>query len=502
MDVYLKQRKASFPAVADQTQPYIVLQWDNWNDYDYYTTFVAYICSDTSKGEIFTLGEVKIMSKGQKKNESTFSPNLVGPIRIPSLAPYVCSLGCEMDYYNRLAEFPEQELALDFLRSMNDAATDSAIRTEFQDDDCFKVSLLRSHSARVALDEAGKLFGITTNLVSDFVVEASLPKAQSPHKFHFDFRPKDGLPHRVHAMVGQNGVGKTQIMARIAMLMSRFSKKSQKEGTSTLETEGTLSPVPSIYNVVAISFSAFDEFERPTVRQGDEFRYSYCGLRSQRGRLLSEDDLLENIRRIIKEELDETKKNILADVLGQIIKVEDLRSFIFDPEKHRTLYDRLSAGQRIALNAILHSMAKIEPRTLILFDEPELHLHPQLLTTMLASLFDILEHYDSFAIIATHSPIVIQQLPSSCVHIVLRDRFLPSVIGLKNELFGENLSDITRQVFLSTESDRDFRNSLDKLLERHNFDVEKVESLFDGRLGLSAQIYLASRKEALARRNT
>jgi predicted ATPase len=299
-------------------------------------------------------------------------------------------------------------------------------------------------------------------------------------------------------MVGLNGVGKTQVMARLAMLMSRFSKKNEKEKTSTLETEGALSPVPSIYNVVAISFSAFDEFERPTILQGEKFRYSYCGLRSQRGRLLSEDDLLENIRRIVTDELDDGKRLVLAEALTQIIRVENIQSFVNDPEGHRTLYERLSAGQRIALNALCHTLAKLEPRTLVLFDEPELHLHPQLLTTMMSAFMDLLKLYDSFAVVATHSPIVIQQIPSRCVHIVRRDRMKPMVLKPRFEAFGETLTEITRQVFTSTESDRDYKTTLDVLLKDNGNDVERVEAIFDGKLSMNARIYLESRRESTA----
>ena len=93
--------------------------------------------------------------------------------------------------------------------------------------------------------------------------------------------------------------------------------------------------------------------------------------------------------------------------------MDDLDAFIDEPELNRALYERLSAGQRLALNCIFHILSKIEPRTLILFDEPELHLHPQLLTGLLHALGEILDSQDSFAIIATHSPIVMAYPDSS-----------------------------------------------------------------------------------------
>ena len=497
MQIFLKQRSSVFVAPVDVIYPYIILQWDNWNDFSYSTFFVASIVQSATLGHKINVGGVKIQKLKQTKADYSFARDLVGPFELADFDVLYCSLGASMSYYEALRDLDDTGLAIRYLKAMCDAAFDIEIRNAFQDDDCFQISLLRESEARRALDEGGKLFGIDTNLVNSFSAEIKLPGANAPHVFDFDFSPFRGLPHRLHALVGLNGVGKTQVMARLAMLMSRFSRKTEKEGRSTLETEGSLSTIPSIYNVVAISFSAFDEFERPTTLQGEKFRYSYCGLRSHRGRLLTEDDLLENIRRIVTDELDEEKRSILASVLTQIIRVDNIQSFVEDHEGHKHLYERLSAGQRIALNALCHTLAKLEPRTLVLFDEPELHLHPQLLATMTTAFSDLLNRYDSFAILATHSPIVIQQIPSKCVHIVRRDRMTPMVLKPRFESFGETITEITRNVFLSTESDRDYRNTLDRLLLENNYDLDAVEEIFENKLSMNARVYLESRRTSV-----
>ncbi|WP_164584517.1 AAA family ATPase, partial [Pseudomonas viridiflava] len=104
--------------------------------------------------------------------------------------------------------------------------------------------------------------------------------------------------------------------------------------------------------------------------------------------------------------LPHEKRELLKKVLGNLVRVDDLETFIDEPENNESMYERLSAGQRLALNCVFHILSKIDRRTLILFDEPELHLHPQLLTGLLNTLSEILESQDSFAIIATHSPLV------------------------------------------------------------------------------------------------
>ncbi|USN56073.1 MAG: AAA family ATPase [Candidatus Peribacteria bacterium] len=58
------------------------------------------------------------------------------------------------------------------------------------------------------------------------------------------------------------------------------------------------------------------------------------------------------------------------------------------------------------------------PNSLLLFDEPETHLHPNMIFRLMKVLNKILETYDSYAIIATHSAIVIQQIPSKHVMVL------------------------------------------------------------------------------------
>ncbi|WP_332776344.1 AAA family ATPase [Polaromonas sp.] len=403
----------------------------------------------------------------------------------------VCSLSSSKKYYDTLATL-EKTLARDVLSSLRDAAYLPEVRQKFQSEQCFKVSLLRDSTARELLDSAGTRFGTQRQLIGQFSTKILLDGASAPHKFEFDFLPRGSVPRRIHSIVGLNGVGKTQVMARLAMLLSRFSNQATNDNRSTLQSEDALDPVPSIYTVVAVSFSAFDEFERPTQAQGEEFKYSYCGLQGDGGLLKSKEDLLNDIRTMISAEMPPEKRALLKSVLGNLVRVNDLDEFVDQPQLHASLYERLSAGQRLALNCICHILAKIGPRTLVLFDEPELHLHPQLLTGLLSSLAEILANQDSFAIVATHSPLVIQQLPKECVHVIRRDRMTPMVLQPTFQTFGESISEITRFVFASTESDRDYRAVLDNMFAAAGGDIDQVRQLFDGQLSLNADIYLES----------
>jgi ABC-type transport system involved in cytochrome c biogenesis ATPase subunit len=492
MNVYICNRFFS-GAPSDAPYPHILLARDNWNDYLYYTLFrVQLVLSSESHIE---LDQLKIMKDGQAEGPENqpFADLPAGALIPQTLLKSICSLSSEKKYYAGLAKIG-LELARDVLTTLNDASFLPEARHRFQGQQCFQVSLLRDSIARVLLDDAGIPFGAEQQLINAFTAKVLLDGASAPHEFHFDFHSNQGAPRRVQSIVGLNGVGKTQVMARLAMLMSRFSKQAIKEKRSTLQSNDGISPVPSIYGVVAVSFSAFDEFERPTQLQGEKFKYSYCGLQHHRGRLKNKEDLLEEIKTTLTS-LPIGKRDLLKKVLGDLVRVDDLDAFIDEPEENRNLYERLSAGQRLALNCVFHILSKIDRRTLILFDEPELHLHPQLLTALLNTLREILESQDSFAIIATHSPLVIQQLPMECVHVLRRDRMTPMVLKPTFQTFGESLSELTKFVFSSTEADRGYRSVLDRMYREANQDVEAVRAIFSGQLSLSADIYLESLRE-------
>lgn len=490
MDLFIRDRRSRTP-LSDPSYPCVVLERDDWNDYAYYTQFGVQL--RLSPDETVDLHGVKVMQAGQLEGFANRPFNAVSSEhRVPKeMLGAICSLASSEKYYDSLAAL-DIDIARSVLSSLRDAAYLPDVRNAFQYEQCFKVSLLRETSARQLLDSAGARFGTARQMTSRFAARIRLDGASSPHEFDFDFEPRGSVPRRVHSIVGLNGVGKTQVMAKLAMLLSRFSKKAIKDKRSTLQSEDVLDPSPSIYTVVAVSFSAFDEFERPTLKQGEKFKYSYCGLQTQSGRLKSKEDLLNDIQTMVSAEMAPEKRALLKNVLGNLVRVADIDEFVDHPKLHAVLYERLSAGQRLALNCICHILARIEPRTLILFDEPELHLHPQLLTGLLSSLAEILVSQDSFAIIATHSPLVIQQLPKECVHVIRRDRMTPMVLRPTFQTFGESISEITRFVFASTEADRDYRSVLDRMFAEEKGDIDKVRQLFGGQLSLNADIYLES----------
>jgi predicted ATP-dependent endonuclease of OLD family len=82
-----------------------------------------------------------------------------------------------------------------------------------------------------------------------------------------------------------------------------------------------------------------------------------------------------------------------------------------------------------------------------LLDEPEAHLHPPLLSAFIRALSDLLVNRNGVAIIATHSPVVLQEVPKICVWKIWRNGREVVVERPEIETFAENVGILTRKVF-------------------------------------------------------
>lgn len=433
------------------------------------------------------LGGVKIGRRGYTTNDPAMRVALSG-VR-PGFDEEWFSLGQSKSYYDDLAEQPAP-LRQAFAAAMRDIPILQIPLPALEEEDVYRISLLRSSRALEALDYAWLLFGGAVDLTASFEFRTRIAPA-GDHVVPFDFAPRSGLPHRINVLVGVNGVGKTQLMARLAVALAHFEEEEEAQAREdkgeSFEDAGLLTPRPSFYGLVAVSFSAFDDFAIPTPNDSDKLRYAYCGIRKPAGGMLDEEELARRIPRAIKK-MDEPQTRLFQASLDLL-----LPSLGGELPNGNAFYKKMSAGQRIVLNIICDLILNLQRRSLVLLDEPETHLHPQLLTTLMTVVNVLLDTLDCFAIVATHSPIVVQQVLASRVHVIQRvDPGPPIIRNPPSETFGENLSEIVRLVFDAVETDRDYQDVLDRLLGENDGDPNQVAALFENGLGLNASLYLDS----------
>jgi hypothetical protein len=281
--------------------------------------------------------------------------------------------------------------------------------------------------------------------------------------------------------------------------------------------------------IVSISYSAFDSFRVPgiAIRDREQIakdldegsgRFVFCGLRDMVREIRAELRLSEKSRNFVKDrsrrtllkpiarlaqEYDRTVRRVvernrvaLAQAALQALykepsfkEVEPVLNVAFAGGDTISEFLEWGTGLKIGVQVVLNLAAYTEPRSLILFDEPESHLHPPLLAALMHSVRYILERTEAFGIVATHSPVVLQETMSRHVHLVRREGDRIAVSSPDIEVFGENMGIVTSEIFGLTSEVTDFHMVLRQLAENYP-NLERLEKLFDRGLSAQARAYL------------
>ena len=146
------------------------------------------------------------------------------------------------------------------------------------------------------------------------------------------------------------------------------------------------------------------------------------------------------------------------------------------------IFRRLSSGHKVVLLTIAKLAETVEEKSLVLLDEPEAHLHPPLLSAFIRALSDLLNNRNGMAIIATHSPVVLQEVPRSCVWKLQRSGGILSANRPQIETFGENVGILTDEVFGLEVTATGFHKMLADVANEFG-DYESAVDAFGGQLG-------------------
>lgn len=471
----IADRKCQRPPEA--ILPCIVYSVDNWDDYTFKTLYHLYLVK--KNGDQEALGDVKILQRGF--NRTTL------PEYFAELGEEFVSLGQDSDYYKNIRKhLPTTHRKV--LEALNDVVVKPQLLDEVETTSGFRNSLIRFNDAKISLRDGSALLADGERQKGySFTYVGSIPGAEAGVSININLQPQDLVPGRILAIIGRNGVGKTQFMAKLARDLATTQRVS-KETADQLEL--AFKPHRPLFSrVIALSFSAFDRFQRPEPQKF--FSYIYCGVRDDSGglsRRALETRHLQYLKRIKEYDRGGVWEMHIAKVMGVPEEMVFIDRTI--EELENGLPPSMSSGQSILAYFISAALAYLKEESLILFDEPEIHLHPNAVALLMQTLQSLLERYDAYAIIATHSPVVIQEVPRKRVVRFERDGNITSAHPLATESFGENIAELTRQVFETVEIPNFYKQALKKLAETKTFD--EVSALFDDQLSLHATAYLAS----------
>ena len=470
--------------------PHIRLEQVTWDDYGYKSTFsVELVVSNDEKVE---LGGVKV-ALGKEGCRLSHLPAI-----LQDLDPGIVSLGQSIAYYRRLGTRVSKGLRDDYLRTMGDALADAGKRSSIEGSGVWNKSLLREPAARHALARGGFYIGAPCDEVAPprFDFEVHLPGALNAHLIGIDFSERSGIPSRTMLLIGPNGTGKTRTLASLATAL--LPKEVFEPSTIVGAARGSIVPQTVISRVIAVSYNAFDDFPLPVSNEsiglpaGVDYRskesYKYCGMRNAAGKI-DRDEITAMLDAALGPVAASDREEVLERVLTTLLGGR-LAAALCGPQAARAAtIQMLSAGQRLVAAIFCNIVGFIEEGSLLLVDEPETHLHPGLLTSVAAAFDDVLKEFDSYAIMATHSPILLQQVPSQFVRVFRRRDGASTVGTLDFESFGEDIGELSRNVLGLADPERDFTDVLRKLYSEQG-SAEAVEGLFAHPLGIPARAYL------------
>ncbi|WP_214850672.1 AAA family ATPase [Exiguobacterium sp. s193] len=464
---------------------------DNWNDYLFYTLFnVEYIDKNLKKTEI---GDVKIGFEDQTTDEKTRTVlNQLVSGRddfLLELPNKFFSLGQSAKYYKNIKEL-DDDLRIDFLTAINDIAYNDELMKKYSEQEVLTVSLMREVN-KYNYENQFKRIARGGTLLTDFDFLFSLEYQNKKKNLHFKVEPDTLPPTNLHAVIGTNGVGKTTVLKGI---MNEYINGKLQDDFA---------------NLVYISFSVFDK--NPSDEEDEKDSFFYVGLKKKLGKTKSDTEINEEFRDSILSILIRKKQYHLHQMFTILNKADynfNKLNFITTLERYFetrrdkedmqictenivSKFEYLSSGHKVILLSISKIVELIVEKSLVLIDEPETHLHPPLLSAYIRCLSELLTAENGVGIVATHSPVVLQEVPKSVVSIIRKYGNAFKIERPRIETFGENTGILTEEVFGLELINTGFHKILKEAAENLR-DYDLVLEEFNHQLSLDAKTIVRS----------
>lgn len=511
------------------------LEENDWDDYGYHTLYYLHATKRlTGKGKNEMISALKIMKVGQEKQDKYLLRKTFVNKTFEELPKDFLTVCLDKDFYDwmRTMSLDVRTMIASQLHLMT--STDDPYYEKVKDDDCFINSLFRDSTINNYIFQRAKEWIYdelrTYNLRSNSF-RVHYADCKEPIDLNFTSIPNEEsplIPNGVLAFIGENGSGKSTALYRLAKLLYYYpqDRVNFKENCGWLEPNDI-----GVDRMILISYSPFDNFQIPAainlgthyVNQEtteNEIRFIYCGIRNidQERKILQEKDKIISLDSMKADRQEftsiKTQDELAADFACTVMKMKEdqqaleLWTYIGDTatamppvlkEHFQKIYEMndvqeladyfkgLSTGYKYFVHSLAYTLTYIVSGTLMLFDEPENHIHPPLLSFMMATYRVILAKYDSVMIVSTHSPVVLQELFSDNVVKVKRDGENLIVAKPNIETYGATFGEITEEVFgLSTDVTRYF-NAFDVLYEKWNCKesetADNMLNLFTTKLG-------------------
>lgn len=428
----------------------VLIVSNSWDDYSSKTTcFLFYLEND----KVVNIGGLRLAILSHSNTHKYFEENFEEYEYINIIENNIdfYSLGQDIVYYEKIKKIFDIDSRI-LLNSLRDVAISNILNQNpsIVKDLNYYDSILRTSISKTLLNKASQIID-NQYLNFNFSIDYKVPTFNNRHQLNFIFNDEkfelnNTKINNINLLIGENGVGKSQALLRIHYILKTFEKSNDINKKLELP----------FGNYIFISGSPFSKFNKAlTTKKAKKVSYTYIDLISY-----DKNMLLKHILGILKYDiknsyLDKSFFKIykLLDILKIALKetikfkieIEEQyliidSNFIFEEHlefvQNLFISDKkikmimmnenneelkgLSSGQNSFLIQIFSILDKIKFNTLILIDEPELYLHPTFEIIFMRFFRRILNEFNSYSIICTHSSIICRETPSSCVFVFRR----------------------------------------------------------------------------------
>lgn len=474
-----------------EVSEWLILRKESWNDWFTYETLFSVYFNSREPETFEYLGAIKIGYFNESFTSRIVGKNEYHSPALESSFSYIgddfFSVAQDSIYYRNIHSVLTDDQRIDVLETLNDISYSNQIFEKAINEGVTTNSLLRSVSINSVRGTYRRL-ALGDSRLTSFKFNYSLPdNEQSP--LEVSVIPKTLPPTNIHVIIGRNGVGKTHLLNNLINLLIT---SDSKYGSLNYFVDESKTTSNEFANLLSISFSAFDVSLKET--ESSKINFSSITWKLEKSNRTKELSLLDITSEMFIESISAIKVNgktrkwvntIRKLYSDPIFKNNDLIRLIYsDSQKINMTFERLSSGHKIVLLTLTLLIEKLEEQSLVLLDEPELHLHPPLLAAFIRVLSELLISKNAVSIITTHSPVVLQEVPRKCVSVLNRasKTDLISLTRPNIETFGNNVGVLTSSIFNLEVTESGFHTILKELVAEHET-IEDVLEVLDHQLG-------------------
>lgn len=537
-DIYFIKNGNDIPNDVKKKQIFIFPSNDVWNDFTYkiHCKYIYYSGGLKLIEKDLLLG---FLDDNIKSLDSLMNTKILNVVEVPTFFTLQTSMQDYRDIVDTLGLLEAKSL----LNNLNDLVAlnkyrgtpvwvKDAIKTKV-----FSLSFMRNPDTFFTFYNAASILDGTqleniSTIDPTFGLKFKLPGIDNEHIINFKFDHKNILPTRINILIGKNGVGKSQTLNKlvesILNMQHRNSRKNYFIGKS-----------PTIHRVLAIGTPGETSSTFPSEKNNSFIYYKRLLLtrKGNRKNIRGTGELLKQLARSTDSIQKKTRWSFFLDSLERILPLDEIfiplsssdsnsqrnviNSRIIHIQNNRYInisylngvsgeqaslemwnavqankepvritdnnVSPLSSGQLSFLKFAVQICLHIENGTLVLLDEPETHLHPNLIGDFIDLLDQLLAFTGSLSVIATHSSYLVREVPREQVHVYKLNNKWIDVLTPRLKTFGANIGDISFFVFDDDITNRLIRNIKERI-QAENDIRKKMEIYNDLKDELSVEV--------------